>query len=149
MILHFSTKGIYSKCICCVITIIFVVIQSYWDCFFKLQFRCFNDQQNQFSGSWLADFLKRNRLDKNKTCKCLSLVAQMVKNLLAMQETWVWSLGREDPWRRQWLPTPVFLPGEFHGQSMGSQRVRHNRVTNTFHFHAVAVDINSWNIWLL
>ena len=26
-----------------------------------------------------------------------SLVAQMVKNLLAMQETWVWSLGWEDP----------------------------------------------------
>ena len=23
---------------------------------------------------------------------------------------------REIPWRREWLPTPVFLPGEFHGQ---------------------------------
>jgi len=22
----------------------------------------------------------------------------------------------EIPWRREWLPTPVFLPGEFHGQ---------------------------------
>ena len=21
-----------------------------------------------------------------------------------------------DPWRREWLPTPIFLPGEFHGQ---------------------------------
>ena len=20
------------------------------------------------------------------------------------------------PWRKKWLPTPVFLPGEFHGQ---------------------------------
>jgi len=20
------------------------------------------------------------------------------------------------PWRREWQPTPVFLPGEFHGQ---------------------------------
>ena len=20
------------------------------------------------------------------------------------------------PWRREWLPTPVFMPGEFHGQ---------------------------------
>ena len=29
---------------------------------------------------------------------------------------WVWSLGWEDPWRREWLPTPVFLSGEFHGQ---------------------------------
>ena len=40
----------------------------------------------------------------------------MVKNLPAMQETWVWSLGWEDPWRREWLHTPVCLPGEFHGQ---------------------------------
>ena len=45
-----------------------------------------------------------------------SLVAQMVKNLPAMQETWVWSLGQEIPWRRKWLPTPIFLPGESHGQ---------------------------------
>ena len=37
-----------------------------------------------------------------------SLVAQMVKNLPAMQETWVRSL--EDPWRRKWEPSPVFLP---------------------------------------
>ena len=27
------------------------------------------------------------------------------------------------PWRWEWLPTPIFWPGEFHGQSMGSQRV--------------------------
>ena len=40
---------------------------------------------------------------------------------------------RKIPWRREWLPTRVFLPGEFHGQrrpvgynSMGSQRVGHN-----------------------
>ena len=40
----------------------------------------------------------------------------------------------EIPWRREWLPTPVFVPGESHGQRslvgyspcMGSQRVRHN-----------------------
>ena len=44
-----------------------------------------------------------------------SLVAQLVKNLPAMWETWVRSLGWEDPWRREWLPTPVFWPGEFHG----------------------------------
>ena len=23
---------------------------------------------------------------------------------------------RKIPWRRKWQPTPVFLPGEFHGQ---------------------------------
>ena len=68
----------------------------------------------------------------------------MVKSLPAMQETWVQSLGQEDPWRREWLPTPVFLPGEFHGhgmhvwtaepgglQPMGLQRVEHNE---NFHF---------------
>ena len=54
-------------------------------------------------------------------------VAQMVNNLPAMQETQVQSLGQEE-----WLPTPVFLPGEFQGQrslvtqSMGSHRVRHD-----------------------
>ena len=38
-----------------------------------------------------------------------SLVAQIVKNLPAMQETWVWSLGWEDPWRRSWQPNSSIL----------------------------------------
>ena len=56
-----------------------------------------------------------------------SLVAQMVKNLPAMWETRVQSLGWEDPMEKEWQPTLAFLPGEFHGQepgglqSMGSQ----------------------------
>ena len=44
------------------------------------------------------------------------LVAQMVKNLSVMQEMRVQSLVRKIPWRREWLPTQVFLPREFHGQ---------------------------------
>ena len=40
----------------------------------------------------------------------------MVKNLPAMQEIWIQSLGQEDPLEREWLPTPIFLPGEFHRQ---------------------------------
>ena len=40
-----------------------------------------------------------------------SLVAQLVKNTPAMQETGVGKI----PWRRKWLPTPVCLR-EFHGQ---------------------------------
>ena len=61
------------------------------------------------------------------------LVAQMVKHLRAMQETWVQSLGREDPlekkmathssthaWKIPWMEKPGGL------QSMGSQRVRHD-----------------------
>ena len=44
-------------------------------------------------------------------------MAQMVKNLPAIQKTWILSLGQEVvPWRRKWQPTPVFLPGEFYGQ---------------------------------
>ena len=59
-----------------------------------------------------------------------SLVAQMVKNLPAMQETWVLSLGWKDtlekgmathssilPWRNPWTEEPGRL------QSMGWQRV--------------------------
>ena len=45
-----------------------------------------------------------------------SWVAQLVKNLPVMQETWVQSLGQKIPLRRKWQPTPVFLSGEFHGQ---------------------------------
>ena len=45
-----------------------------------------------------------------------SLIAQMVKNLPAMQETRVQSLGRKIPWRREWQPTPVCMPGESDGQ---------------------------------
>ena len=41
----------------------------------------------------------------------------MVKNMPAIQETWVRSLGWGDPWRRAWQPILVFLPGEFHGWS--------------------------------
>ena len=65
-----------------------------------------------------------------------SLVAQLVKNLPAMRETWVQSLGWEDPlekgmathssilaWRTPWTV-----------QSMGLQRVRHNWFTFTLWF---------------
>ena len=40
----------------------------------------------------------------------------MVKILPAMWETWVDPQVKKIPWRRKWQPTPVFLPGEFHGQ---------------------------------
>ena len=39
----------------------------------------------------------------------------MVKNLHAMKETWVQSLGREDALEKEWQPTPLFLPGESQG----------------------------------
>ena len=63
-----------------------------------------------------------------------SLVAQLVKNLAAMQETWVQSLGWKDPWRRKQLPTPVFWPGEFHRlYSPGGPKSR--TWLSNFHFH--------------
>ena len=49
------------------------------------------------------------------TSLSLSLVAQMVKSPLARRpgfDLWV----RKIPWRRIWLLTPVFWPGESHGQ---------------------------------
>ena len=40
----------------------------------------------------------------------------MVKNLPVMWETWVRSLSWENsPGWKEWLPTPVFWPGESHG----------------------------------
>ena len=69
-----------------------------------------------------------------------SLVAQMVKRLPAMRETWVWSLGQEYPmekdmathsstlaWKIPWTEEPCRL------QSMGLQRVGHNWATS-LHF---------------
>ena len=66
-------------------------------------------------------------------------MAQIVKNLSAMQETQVQPQGQEDALEKEIAtqPTPVFLPGEFHQQgnlgklqSMGLQRVGHNWATN-------------------
>ena len=67
-----------------------------------------------------------------------SLVAQAVKNLPAMQETWVQSLDWKDPlekgiathsnilaWEIPWTEEPCGL------QSMGSQRAGYYRATNT------------------
>ena len=59
-------------------------------------------------------------------------VAQLVKNPPAMQKTWFDSWVGMIHWRREQQLTPVFLPGEFHGQrslagySPWCCRVRHN-----------------------
>ena len=77
-----------------------------------------------------------------------SLVAEMVKNLPAMQETQVQSLGWEDtleesmathssilPWKIPWTKEPCRL------QSTGSQKVRHNWGTDT-HFQLLTMQDN-------
>ena len=46
-----------------------------------------------------------------------SAMAWWVKNLPAVQETWVWSLDQEDPLEKEMATySRVFLPGESHGQ---------------------------------
>ena len=45
-----------------------------------------------------------------------SLVAQRVKRLPAVRETQVHPWVGKIPWRRKWQPTPVLLPGKFHGR---------------------------------
>ena len=52
---------------------------------------------------------------KGEICLNLSLIAQLVNNLPAIQEILVWFLGWQDPLERDRLPTPVFWPKEFHG----------------------------------
>ena len=57
-----------------------------------------------------------------------SLVAQLVKNPPAMWETWVRSLGWEDPLKKEKATHSSILAWRIPWtiQSMGSQRVRHN-----------------------
>ena len=80
------------------------------------------------------------KLKLNRSMKTYedSLMAQRLKRLPGMQETWVRSLGWEDPQRRKWKSTPVLLPGKSHGgreepgrlQCMGLQRVGHDWATS-------------------
>ena len=91
-------------------------------------------------GKWLKKNYSWNLFSLNSVYLIPSVfpVAHMVKNLPAMQETWVWSLGQEDllekgmathssilAWRIPWTEEP----GEL--QSVGSQRVRHDWATNS------------------
>ena len=90
------------------------------------------------SSKLFSDHLPANCLNRLSVVIKASLVAQMIKSLLAMQETWVPSQGREDPlekemathssilaWRNPWTKEPGRL------QPMGSQRVRHDWATKT------------------
>ena len=79
----------------------------------------------------------------------------MVKYLPAMQETWVQSLGLEDPLKKgmathssilSWKIPGIEEPGRL--QSMTSQRVRHNRATNR-HAHSKHINEYQSNVSLL
>ena len=60
----------------------------------------------------------------------------MVKNPPAMQETWVGKI----PWRREWLPTSVPWPGEFHGQK--SKQIKLSEL-NTMLGHTPGVPVSA------
>ena len=69
-----------------------------------------------------------------------SLVVQTVNSMQAMWETWVQSLGWEDPLEEGMAPYSIFLPRESPWteepggpQSMGSQRVRQDEATKYTH----------------
>ena len=65
--------------------------------------------------SVLRELIHKSNLFVSTTKLRPSLVAQ-VKNLPAMQESRFHPWVGKTPWRREWQPTLVFLPGESHGQ---------------------------------
>ena len=92
--------------------------------------------------------LAQVRISSPKDLNRASLVAQWQRICLSVQETWVQSLGREDPWRKKWQSTAVFLPGTSHGQrsqagcSPWGRRVRLDLVT-------AQQDLNQESTWRL
>ena len=101
-----------------------------------------------------------------------SLIAQLVKNLLVMQETLVQFLGQEIHWRRVRLPTPIFLgspcgsagkefpcnardvgliprlgrsPGEGKGNCF-NQLALNNSDSRILAFHLVSCLMKKWNL---
>ena len=71
-------------------------------------------------GAWWAAIygVAQSRTRLPRLSSSSSLVAQLVKNLPAMQETQFNPWVRKSPLdlARKWQPPPVFLPGESHGQ---------------------------------
>ena len=83
-----------------------------------------------------------------------SLVAQTVKRLPTMRQTWVWSLGQEDPlekemathsstlaWKIPWTEEPGRL------QSMGFQKVGHDWVSSLFLFASMWNECKCAVVW--
>ena len=77
-----------------------------------------------------------------------------------MQERLVWSLGQEDPLEQEMQLTPLFLPGEFHGQrslvvyiqgiaKSRTQPSEHAQVMQPHDWHVSSLE-DAWNFasWL-
>ena len=75
-----------------------------------------------------------------------SLVAQLVKNPPVVQETWVRSLGWEDPLEKGKAAHSSILAWRISWtiQSIGSQRVRHDWATFTFIFTLSSLALVHW-----
>ena len=80
----------------------------------------------------------------------------MVKNLPAMQETWVQSLGQKDPLEKGMVTHSSILAWRIPGtedsgglQSMGLQRVRRDWVTNTFTFRIITAVLRPGQVLFL
>ena len=88
------------------------------------------------SRTWLSDWteLAYAELIPPSVLKGDSLVAQTVKNLPAMQEIWIQSLGQKDPRRREWLPIQYSGVENSMDRGLWSQRVRGDWATNTSTF---------------
>ena len=105
----------------------------------KIQDALLTDKWSQKENTIWFHLYKFPRRVKFIETEKASLVAQMVKNLPAMPETWVWSLGREDVLEKGMATYSSILTWEIPQteefgrlQPMGSQRVGHNWVTNTY-----------------
>ena len=69
-----------------------------------------------------------------------SLVAQMIKNLPAMWRSGFNPWIGKFPWRRERLPTPVFLPAQLHG---------HKGACLVLNYSFVLIYSQEWNYWII
>ena len=114
---------------------------------FRLEAICGSRFRNEEGKQRMMGFLTWRSMFIRKA----SLAAQMIRNLPAVQETQVPSLPcppprspwiGKIPWRRKWQSTPVFLPGESHGQRNWWAPV--NRVTQNLKWPSTAYFSGSW-----
>ena len=129
------SKSLFFSCICsrvCVCVCVCVCVTS-TNCIYWMTLFSFSSQfepnllphmQLNFSNETLQYLRPHNYLidwifyilNFVIALKYLPLAAQLVKNQPAMQETRGQSPGREDSLEKKMATTPVFLPGESHGQ---------------------------------
>ena len=112
-------------------------------CFFNFISHQFSPHSLHSSSTGLYIVLQVSQVNHTSrifTFACPSpLLAQMIKTACNAGDPGSIPRLRRFPWRRKWLPTPEFLPREFHGQRSlagcspwGSQRVGYHWAINTF-----------------